>query len=140
MTALFRRRTALGRAVAGLLLALTWAALTGCSSSSDEPSGQETSQSPTDDAPPFAVKLEGPDSASAGDDVTVTLTNVGRLPDAYQLTPEPIGAARIAEPNTHASPGESVEVAVRVKQTPVSIVVKSIGGGGGEPVGEVTIN
>jgi hypothetical protein len=140
MTALIRRHTALGRAVAGLILALTWAVLTACSSTSDDPSGQETSQPTTDDAPPFAVKLEGPDSASAGDDVTITLTNVGRLPDAYQLTPEPLGAARIAEPNAHASPGESVEVAVLVKQTPVSIVVKSVGGGGGEQVGEVTIN
>jgi hypothetical protein len=140
MTAPLHRRSALGRAVAGLLLALTWAGLTACSSSSDEPSGQDTSQSPTDDAPPFAVKLEGPDTASSGDYVTITLTNVGRLPDAYQFTSEPLGAARIAEPNAHASPGESVEVAVRINQTPVSIVVKSVGGGGGEQVGEVTIN
>ena len=87
-----------------------------------------------------AVKLDAPDNAAVGDEVTVTLTNVGRLPDAYRLVAEPLSAARIPEPNQHASPGESVEVTVRINQTPVSIVLKSVGGGGGDPVGQVTID
>ena len=91
------------------------------------------------DAPPFAVKLDGPDTAGVGDQVTVTITNVGRLPDAYQIVPEPPGAAKIAEPNLHASPEESVDVKVTIKQTPLTLVVKSIGGGQGQPVGQLTI-
>jgi hypothetical protein len=141
MTASLLGRTTLGRALAGLLLALACAPLAACGSPTEEPSGPETSEASADpEAPPFAVKLEGPDTANAGDEVTVTLTNVGRLPDAYQLTPEPLGAARIAEPNFNAAPGESVEVKVTIKQTPVSIGVKSVGGGGGEQVGQLTID
>jgi hypothetical protein len=141
MTAPTLRRTRCARALAGLFLALACALLTGCGPSGEEPSGSESAQAPeTSDAPPFAVKLDGPETAGVGEEVTVTLTNVGRLPDAYQLSPEPLGAALIKEPDLHASPEESVDVTVRIKQTPVSIVVKSIGGGGGEQVGQVTID
>jgi hypothetical protein len=141
MTASLIRRTPLGRALGGLLLVLTCAPLAACASPTEEPSAPQTSEAPGNpDAPPFAVKLEGPDTAGVGDTVTVTLTNAGRLPDAYQLVSEPLGAARITEPNVHASPEESVEVDVTIKRTPVSIVVKSVGGGQGEPVGQLTIN
>jgi hypothetical protein len=127
--------------VAGLLLVLACAPLSACGSPTEEPSTSESSQSPVNpDAPPFAVKLEGPDTAGVGDQVTVTITNVGRLPDAYQIVPEPLAAAKIAEPNFHASPEESVDVKVTIKQTPLTLVVKSIGGGQGEPVGQLTIN
>ena len=139
MTVSFLRRTALGRALAGVLLALTCLPMAACGSSTEEPATPETSQAP-DSSSPFAVKLDGPDTAGAGDEVTVTLTNVGRLPDAYQLTAEPLGGARIEEPNIHASPGESVDVTVTVKQTPVAIVVESVSGGAGAPIGQLTIN
>ncbi len=86
------------------------------------------------------MKLEGPDTAGVGDEVTVTLTNVGRLPDAYQLTAEPLGGAKLDQPNVHASPGESVEVKVTIKRTPVSIVVESVSAGAGRPIGQLTIN
>jgi hypothetical protein len=137
MTASLLRRTTLARVLAGLLLALACAPLAACGSPTEESSAPETSEAP--DSPPFAVKLEGPETAGVGDEVTVTLTNAGRLPDAYQLTAEPPGAARIAEPNLHASPEESVDVKVTIRATPVSIVVKSVGGGQGEPVGQLTI-
>ena len=139
MTVSSLRRTALGRTLAGLLLALTCLPMAACASPTEEPSAPETTEAP-DSSSPFAVKLDGPDTAGAGDEVTVTLTNVGRLPDAYQLTAEPLGGARIDEPNVHASPGESVEVKVIVKQTPVSIVVESVSGGAGAPIGQLTIN
>ena len=135
MTASLVLRTPLGRALAGLLLALTCAPLAACGTG--EPSAPETSEAPSA-ASPFAVKLDGPDTAGVGDEVTVTLTNVGRLPDAYQLTPEPQGAAKLDQPNVHASPGESVEVKVTIRETPVSIVVESVGGGAG-PLGRLTI-
>jgi hypothetical protein len=137
VTAPFLRRTTLARALVGVFLSFSCALLTGCGSPTEEPSAPET---PEATAPPFAVKLDAPDNAAVGDEVTVTLTNVGRLPDAYQLVAEPLNGARIPEPNQHASPGESVEVTVRLNQLPVSIVVKSVGGGGGNQVGQVTIN
>ncbi len=137
MIASLVRRTTLGRALAGLLLALTCTPLAACGSPTAEPSAPETSEGPSA-ASPFAVKLDGPDTAGVGDEVTVTLTNVGRLPDAYQLTPEPTGAAKLDQPDVHASPGESVEVTVTIKETPVSIVVESVGGGAG-PLGRLTI-
>lgn len=140
MTASCLRRTAPGRALAGLVLVLACTPLAACGSPTEEPPAPETSQAPVNpDAPPFAVKLDGPDTAGVGDQVTVTITNVGRLPDAYQIVPEPTGAARIAEPNFHASPEESVDVEVTVEQTPLTLVVKSIGGGQGQPVGQLTI-
>ncbi|HET7195851.1 MAG TPA: hypothetical protein VFI99_12770 [Nocardioides sp.] len=141
MTASLLCRNQLGRAVAGVLLGLVCALLAACGSPTEEPPTPETSEAPVNpDAPPFAVKLDGPDTAGVGDQVTVTITNVGRLPDAYQIEPEPLGAAKIAEPNLHASPDESVDVEVTIKQTPLTLVVKSIGGGQGEPVGQLTIN
>ena len=140
MTAPYSRRSTLARALGGVLLAFSCALLAGCGSPTEEPSAPETAEAPDSTAPPFAVKLEAPDNAAVGDEVTVTITNVGRLPDAYQLVAEPLSAARILEPNQHASPDESVEVEVRINQTPVSIIVKSVGGGGGDPVGQVTIN
>jgi hypothetical protein len=139
MTAPLLHRTTLGRALAGLLLALTCSPLAACASSTEEPSTPESSEAPANTSP-YAVKLDGPDTAGVGDEVTVTLTNVGRLPDAYQLVADPLGAAKLDQPNVHASSGESVDVKVTIKQTPVSIVVKSVGGGGGEPVGQLTIN
>ena len=115
MTAPLLRRITLGRALAGVLLALTCSPLAACGSPTEEPPSPETSEAPANpDAPPFAVKLEGPDTAHVGDEVTVTLTNAGRLPDAYQLAPEPLGAAKIATPNIHASPDESVDVKVTI--------------------------
>ncbi|MFL6002056.1 MAG: hypothetical protein ACJ72P_04525 [Nocardioides sp.] len=141
MTAPMLRRNPLGRAVAGLLLVLACAPLAACGSPTEDPSTSESSEASVNpDAPPFAVKLDGPDTAGVGDQVTVTITNVGRLPDAYQIVPEPLGAAKIAEPDFHASPEESVDVKVTIKQTPLTLVVKSIGGGQGEPVGQLTIN
>jgi hypothetical protein len=141
MTVPLLRRTALGRGVAGLFLVLAFAPLSACGSPTEEQPTSEASEAPVNpDAPPFAVKLEGPDTAGVGDEVTLTLTNAGRLPDAYQLVPEPPGAAQIAEPNVHASPEESVDVKVTIKQTPLTIVVKSIGGGQGQPVGQLTID
>ena len=140
MTASLLRRSPLGRAVAGLVLVLACAPLAACGSSTEEPSSSGASEASVNpDAPPFAVKLDGPETAGVGDQVTVSITNVGRLPDAYQIVPEPTGAAKIAEPNFHASPEESVDVKVTVKQTPLTLVVKSIGGGQGEPVGQLTI-
>jgi hypothetical protein len=139
MTASPLRRTTLGRALAGLFLALTCAPLVACASPTGEPSAPETSAGASD-ASPYAVKLDGPENAGLGDEVTVTLTNVGRLPDAYQLSAEPVGAARIAEANITASPQESVEVKVTIKDTPVTIVVKSVGGVAGRPIGQLTIN
>jgi hypothetical protein len=141
MTPSLLRRHPLGRAAAGLLLVLACAPLAACGSSTDEPSSPGTSgASVNPDAPPFAVKLDGPSTAGVGDQVSVTITNVGRLPDAYQIVAEPPGAAKIAEPNFHASPEEAVDVKVTIKQTPLTLVVKSVGGGQGEPVGQLTIN
>jgi hypothetical protein len=140
MNASLLRRNPLGRGLAGLLLVLACAPLAACGSPTEEPSTPETSEAVNPDAPPFAVKLAGPDTAGVGDQVTVTITNVGRLPDAYQIVSEPLGAAKIAQPNFHASPDESVDVKVTIKQTPLTLVVKSVGGGQGEPVGQLTIN
>ena len=137
MTVPLLRRSTPARVLAGLVLSGSCALLAGCGSPTEEPSAPETAEAT---APPFAVKLDAPDTAAVGDEVTVTLTNVGRLPDAYQLVAEPLSSARILEPNQHASPGESVEVTVRINRTPASIVVKSVGGGGGDPVGQVTID
>ena len=71
----------------------------------------------------------------------MTITNVGRLPDAYQIVPEPPGAAKIAEPNlARLAPRMSVDVEVTIKQTPLSPRGEEHRRGGrAQPVGQLTI-
>ena len=134
-------RTTLARACAALLLTLSVAALGGCSD--DSASGDpKTSETPGDAATgaPFSAELEGPGSAEPGDHVTATITNTGRLPDAYQVSTEPPEAATFSQTDFTLSPGESVEVRVTVETTPLVLVLKSVGGGGGERVADLEIN
>ena len=129
------------RAFAALLLALPVAAFGGCSD--DSATGdQETSESPGEAATgaPFSAQLEGPGTAEPGDEVTATITNTGRLPDAYQVSTEPPEAATFSQTDFRLSPGESVEVRVTVETTPLVLVLKSVGGGGGERVADLEIN
>jgi hypothetical protein len=120
--------------VASLLAA---ALLAGCSDSSDDRSGGAGSpgatSSPVPSAgaqgSPFRATLEGPSSAAPGDVLTETLSNVGRLPDAYQVVIDPADAAQLGVSNFHLSPGESVRLKIRVRSAPFDIHLKSVGGG-----------
>jgi hypothetical protein len=125
-------------AVAATSIVLLGSLLVGCSSDSDEAgSGPATSKpvpSQGDAANPFAARLTGPDTAEPGDTLTETLTNEGRLPDAYQIAIDPAGAATVKEPNFHLSPGESAQVVIEVKRTPFDVHLKSVGGGNPDQV------
>ncbi len=134
-------RTALARACAGLLLATSAAALGGCSD--DTGNGETgTPEAPTSSATgaPFAAEFEGPDTADPGDEITTTITNTGRLPDAFQLSVEPAEAATFSQQDFTLSPEESIEVQVTIEDTPLVLVLKSVGGGGGERVADLEIN
>ena len=61
--------------------------------------------------------------------MTATLTNKGRLPDAYQVVVDPPQAAVVPEANFTLSPGESVRVKIKVRSTPFDVHLKSVGGG-----------
>ena len=134
-------RIVLARACAGLLLATSAAALGGCSEDSGNGDADATA-SPTAPATgiPFAAELDGPDAADPGEKVTTTITNTGRLPDAFQLSVEPAEAATFSQTDFTLSPEESVEVQVTVEDTPLVLVLKSVGGGGGERVADLEIN
>lgn len=124
-------RTAAARAVGGAVLALGLTMLAGCAgdpSTSDEPADDPATSASADN--PFAVEIEGPGDAEAGEEITVALTNTGRLPDALQLTVEPTGAATFSEQDFTLSPDESVDVQVTVEKVPLVLIVKSVGGGG----------
>jgi hypothetical protein len=124
----------------GLALALAVSLTAGCSGSDDDP---EASPSPTSAAPtdsPFSVDFTGPETAEPGDTVEATVTNTGRLPDVYQLSMSPEGAASFDQQDFHLSPDESTTIEITVEQVPVTIVLKSSGGGGGEEVAELDIS
>lgn len=130
-----RRRTRFARSATALALILACSSVAACSSSSSSSSTDEsTSPSPSTSAPssPFSAELVGPESAEAGKTITATLSNVGRLPDAYQLSVTPEGAAVIDEANLRLSPGESAEVSIAIERMPFVVSVESVGGGSGE--------
>jgi len=137
-----RRARPAARYGLGLALALAVSLTAGCSGSDDDP---EASPSPTsaDSAPtdgPFSVDFTGPETAEPGDTVEATVTNTGRLPDVYQLSMSPEGAASFDQQDFHLSPDESTTIEITVEQVPVTIVLKSSGGGGGEEVAELDIS
>ena len=97
---------------------------------------------PTPSAPagnPFSATLEGPDVAEAGDVITVTVTNTGRLPDRYQLKSDPTGVATSDPFEISLGPGESGDLQVTVGATPVVLSIESIGGGSGIALDELSI-
>jgi len=98
----------------------------GCSDD-DEPTAEPTASAT---GSPFSATLEGPDVAAAGDQVTATLTNTGRLPDRYRLVANPEGGATFTPVELGLAPEESAEVTIDVVTAPVIIQVESIGGGG----------
>jgi hypothetical protein len=125
----------------GLALALAFSFTAGCSDSNDGPGATASSSTPV--APtgsPFSVDFTGPDTARPGDVVTATVTNTGRLPDVYQLSAVPDGAASFNKQDFTLAPEESVDIKITVGAVPVSVVLKSSGGGVGQEVGQLDIN
>lgn len=125
-----RRPTRLPRvtaAVATLLMTVSLA--TGCSSSDDTTSGTPESTAPSEPTSPFNWEMVGPEVGQPGDGITETLTNTGRLPDAYQIEIEPAGAATVSASNFNLGPGDSATLRIHIEQLPFQLHVKSIGGG-----------
>jgi hypothetical protein len=98
------------RAGLGLALALTVSVTAGCSGDDDPAPSAASSPTgaPTDS--PFSVDFTGPDTAKPGDTVTATVTNTGRLPDVYQVSMSPEGAASFDIQDFHLAPEESQTV------------------------------
>lgn len=107
----------------------------GPSGSSGDASGNPTSMAvPSGAANPFSSTFKGPQHGKPGQVLTETLTNTGRLPDAYQVLVDPADAATVLDPDTHLSPGESATVRIKVRSTPFDVHLKTVGGGGPEVV------
>ena len=115
------------RWLAAAALVVTCGVLQGCNEGG-EPEPTPSSSAPT--GSPFSATLEGPEVASAGDRVTATLTNTGRLPDRYRFVPDPEGGATMDPVELSLAPGESAEVTIELATAPVIIRAESIGGGG----------
>jgi len=138
--------TLLRRTLAATSLVLAGGLLAGCngdstsggSASGDESgsaSGNATSMPvPTGEGNPFSSTLTGPDHGKPGQTLTETLTNTGRLPDAYQVIVQPADAATVVTPDVHLSPGESAPMKIKVHSTPFDVHIKSVGGGSPEVV------
>lgn len=132
MTSPFTRPSLLVRSAAGFALLLACTTLTACSSSDDADSaGASSTPVPSQGSAenPFDAEVVGPETAEPGDTITHTLSNTGRLPDAYQVVVDPADAATLSESEFRLGPGESVKFKVRVRQTPFDLHLKSIGGG-----------
>jgi hypothetical protein len=117
-------------AVAATSLVLLGTLVTGCGGdSTDEPAGAETSKPATGQDSPFDAELVSDSEAGVGETMTATLTNTGRLPDAYQVAVDPPRAAVVPVPEFRLGPGESARVKIKVKATPFDVHLKSVGGG-----------
>ena len=79
--------------------------------------------------PDFSARLNGPDTAETGAVVDLSLSNVGRLRDSYQLTVSPDDDGIVKPRHLTIEPGSSAKVAVKVNQTPLTIKVESVGAG-----------
>lgn len=126
------------RALAATTVVLLGALATGCNGNSGDSSASSSSSDAVTSEPvpsegsagnPFAAALTGPESGKPGQTLTETLTNKGRLPDAYQVVIDPADAATVKEPNVHLAPGESAKVRITVRKTPFDVHLKSVGGG-----------
>ena len=127
--------TTLLRSAAALVLVLAGTGLSACSSSSDdEPSAGGSTSVDAGSQSPFSSDLTGPTEAEPGERIIVTLTNTGRLPDAYQFSIEPSSAATLEEAEYRLGPGESVRLAIDVVATPFHVRLKRVGGGTPESV------
>jgi hypothetical protein len=116
--------------VAATSIVLLGALLTGCGGDSTEPQTSPTTSKPVPgQGSPFDAELTTDSTAEVGGTMIATLTNTGRLPDGYQVGVDPIDAAVIPVSNFHLSPGESVQVKIKVKGTPFDVHLRSIGGG-----------
>ncbi|WP_344150116.1 hypothetical protein [Nocardioides koreensis] len=131
------------RALAATSVVLLGVLATGCNGDSgDSSSAPATSEAATSEpvpsqgseANPFAAELSGPDTGKPDQVLTETLTNKGRLPDAYQVVIEPADAAVVDEANFHLAPGESAKVYIKVVKTPFDVHLKSAGGGAPDQV------
>jgi hypothetical protein len=135
----------LRRSLAATSLLLAGVLLAGCNgdssgaSASDKASGSASGNPtsmpvPSGAANPFSSTMSGPEHGKPGQTLTETLTNTGRLPDAYQVIVQPADAATVVTPDVHLSPGESTPVKIKVHSTPFDVHIKSVGGGSPEVV------
>ena len=124
------RTTNARHAVAATSIVLL-ALLSGCAGDSTEPqTGAATSKPVPSEGSPFDAELVSDSGAEVGATMTATLTNTGRLPDAYQVAVDPPQAATVPVADFRLSPGESARVRIKVRATPFDVHLKSVGGGG----------
>lgn len=92
--------------------------------------GGETAGPATEEpASDYAARLNGPTVAAPGAVVVLTLSNVGRLRDSYQLTVTPAAAAEVGRRHLTIEPGRSAKFRVKVKRPPVTVNVEGVGAG-----------
>jgi len=112
-----------GRVTTGLVAAIVMLGCLVACGGQDSDSGDDPA------APDFSATLNGPDTAEPGAVVDLSLSNVGRLRDSYQLTLSPDDGGIVEPRHLTLEPGSSAKVAVKVEQTPLTIKVESVGGG-----------
>ncbi|MBA8802916.1 hypothetical protein FB382_001207 [Nocardioides ginsengisegetis] len=126
------------RALAASSIVLLGSLLSACGDDSSTPSSADSSSgAPTSQAVPsqgsadnpFDSSLVGPTKGQPGQVLTETLTNTGRLPDAYQVVIDPAEAARVKVSSFTLGPGESAKVKILVLSTPFDVHLKTAGGG-----------
>ena len=92
--------------------------------------GGEGSDAGDDPAEPdFSARFNGPATAEPGAVVVLSLSNVGRLRDSYQLTVSPDGSGIVKPRHLTIEPGRNAKVWVKVKHTPLTVEVESVGAG-----------
>lgn len=88
--------------------------------------------------PDFSARINGPGSAEPGTVVILSLSNVGRLRDSYQVTVSPDGDGIVKPRHLTMEPGQATKLHVKVKHTPLTVQVESVGAG--PDLDEFTIN
>jgi heat shock protein HslJ len=96
---------------------------------SADPVRLDLSRQDDQSAPDFSARLNGPDTAQPGTVVILSLSNLGRLRDSYQLTVSPDGNGIVEPRHLTIAPGRTTKLHVKVKHTPLTVEVESVGGG-----------
>jgi hypothetical protein len=119
------------RLTAGLVAVLAAMTLAACDNGdSGEGSGTpSTTPIATPTGSPFSVSVKGPELANAGDTISATVTNTGRLPDKYQFLPDPSNAATITPRTLALAPGQSAKITIAVQISPLTVHVQDASAG-----------
>ncbi|WP_193612238.1 hypothetical protein [Nocardioides lijunqiniae] len=129
------------RTSCGAMVLASAGCLVACGEDSTDSGGSPSaSESPRRGSRPtaeFSARLNGPSTAEPGSVVILSVSNVGRLRDTYELTVRPSGDGKARPRHLTVEPGRTGKFRVKVRRVPLTVAVE--GSGAGPGADELTI-